>query len=350
VAARVVSESISPLKVAGLYIGTVVGAGFASGQEVLQFFGRHGLGGLWGIGLATILFAAYGAMILILGHRLRATSHVEVVRASGIPWAGALVDAIVTFFLLGGFSAMAAGSGAVFAEQYGSNALWGSLAMVAISVATVLLGIRGVVSAISLVAPFLIGSVLLVSLVTLWNAPIQWAWEQPRAAALASWPISAVAYASYNLVFAIAVLGPAGVITSETNARRGAFLGAVGLGVCALAIDLALLTAVPQITRLEVPMLALADRALGPLSILYSVVLLAEVYSTAVASLYGLVARLTDPEGPWFKRLTLVAAAVGFAGSLLGFSELVGRVYSAVGLAGFILLVTVVVGYRRTQS
>lgn len=340
---------ISTLKLAGLYVGTVVGAGFASGQEVLQFFAFHGMRGILGIALATLLFVVYGAIILVLGHRLQARSHLEVVAASGIPGVGWLVDAVVTLFLLGAFSAMAAGSGAVFAEEFGVPAIWGNLAMVIVSVATVLLGIEGVVAAISLVAPFLIGAVFVVSLLVLGTTPIDWTWSDPAAAAVDGWPFSALTYASYNLVFAIAILAPAGRLAPEGTLRKGALLGGVALGITALAINLAVLAGVPETTQREVPMIYLAIRVLGPVAALYGLVLLAEVYSTAVASLYGFVARVTDPEGPRYRVFVIGAGVVGLLGSLIGFSEIVAKVYSVVGYAGLVLLITLVVGYARSN-
>jgi len=41
------NSRVSTFKVAATYIGTVVGAGFASGQEMLQFFAVFGLKGFW---------------------------------------------------------------------------------------------------------------------------------------------------------------------------------------------------------------------------------------------------------------------------------------------------------------
>ncbi len=340
---------LSTLRIAGLYIGTVVGAGFASGQEVLQFFGFYGVSGILGIGLAALLFAAYGTIILVLGHRLQARSHLEVVGASGIPGVKWVVDAVVTLFLLGAFSAMAAGSGAVFAEEFGVPALWGNLGMVAISVATVLMGIRGVVTAISLIAPFLVGAVLLVSILTVVNNPIDWSWAQPASAAVGGWPLSAITYASYNLVFAIAILAPAGRLADEGVLRKGALLGGGALGLTALAIHLALLAGIPETAQLEVPMVYLAKGVLGPLSTVYGAILLMEVYSTAIASLYGFVARITDPEGSRFTLMVIAAGAVGFVGSLIGFSEIVSKVYAAVGFAGYALLVTMLIAYVRSN-
>ena len=49
-------KKFSAFTIAGAYVGTVVGAGFASGQEVLQFFTYFGLKSILAIALATLLF------------------------------------------------------------------------------------------------------------------------------------------------------------------------------------------------------------------------------------------------------------------------------------------------------
>jgi uncharacterized membrane protein YkvI len=75
-------EQLNSFKIAATYIGTIVGAGVASGQEVLQFFSAFGIIGIWGIALATFLFFLFGYMILRIGRALSATAYVEVVRFS----------------------------------------------------------------------------------------------------------------------------------------------------------------------------------------------------------------------------------------------------------------------------
>ena len=49
---------------ASVYVGTVIGAGFASGQEILQFFGKHGYKGILGVMVITVLFSLLGALDL----------------------------------------------------------------------------------------------------------------------------------------------------------------------------------------------------------------------------------------------------------------------------------------------
>ena len=93
-------KGISSLKVAATYIGTIVGAGFATGQEVLQFFNRFGILGLGGLLIATVLFIVFGYIIMDLGNALRARSHLEVIHAGG-NILGTFTDLVITVFLFG---------------------------------------------------------------------------------------------------------------------------------------------------------------------------------------------------------------------------------------------------------
>ena len=52
---------------AATYVGTVVGAGFASGQEVLQFFGLLGPSGPLGILLAVAGVLVFGFAVMEIG-------------------------------------------------------------------------------------------------------------------------------------------------------------------------------------------------------------------------------------------------------------------------------------------
>ncbi|MBC8080240.1 MAG: hypothetical protein H7X86_07830, partial [Gorillibacterium sp.] len=51
------------LQVAFTYVGTIVGAGFASGQEILQFFTRYGWMAVPTISVAAFLFIWLGIKI-----------------------------------------------------------------------------------------------------------------------------------------------------------------------------------------------------------------------------------------------------------------------------------------------
>lgn len=341
----------SSFKVAAVYIGTVVGAGFASGQEVLQFFGYFGLWGLAGLAVATALLVYFGYATMSLGHRLGSSSYRPVIRMAGGRWAGNAVDAVITFFLFGVLTIMAAGAGALFAEQFGLPSWTGSTLMVAVSLVTVLLGFGGVISAISIFVPFLlaaIGGVSFYTLATKWPALVaNTDWSAPARAAVDFWPLAALNYVSYNMVLAVAVLAPLGAVAAPQAIRRGAVWGGLGLGLGATAIFLSTLAGVPQAAAFEIPMVFSA-RSISPwVGTVYGVVLLAEIYTTAVGGLYGFVSRLADPQGPRFRLVAVAASLAGLAAAQVGFSRMVGTVFPAVGYAGFLLLGSLAYAHLR---
>jgi len=345
------AKKLSTFTIAAVYVGTVVGAGFASGQEVLQFFGYFGLWGLVGIAVATAIFIFYGIAIMDLGNRLEAKSFLPVIRETGGKWASVLMDIVITFFLFGIVVTMDAGSGAIFVEQFGRPALLGSFIMAAATLVTVLLGLNRVIESISFVAPVLLASVIALSLWTVFSDPGALAgnlgFSNTEAAAVPFWPAAAVLYGSYNLILAVPILAPLGALTGRENLRRGAALGGLGLGIGVLAIAAAILARAPQVTKLEVPMIAVAGGISPFARTAYSVVLLAEVYTTAAASLYGFGSRLAEPDSKRYKWLSAGASAVALALAQFGFSNLVGTLFPAVGFAGLLLLAALTYGYLK---
>ncbi|MEW6066613.1 MAG: hypothetical protein ACOY3U_05500 [Bacillota bacterium] len=348
------TQNISTFKVAAAYIGTVVGAGFASGQEVLQFFSFFGTTGILGLILSTILFVFFGLIILDLGRRLGADSHEQVIRYAGGRWVGGIVDGIITFFLFGALTAMAAGAGAIFQEQFGLSHLLGSLLLVIATGFTVLLGLSGVITAISYVVPVMLVSVLAIAIATLVTSPINFdavnQWAQANRAPVPFWVFSAIIYVSYNLVLGVAVLAPLGRhVNDPKTLQKGALYGGIGLGIGALIINLTLLANIPGVSQYEVPMVAIAAQYSPAIMAGYSIILLAEIYTTAVGSLFGFAERITDQGKPMFKWVVIGTSVVAFGAGQLGFSTLVRVLYPAVGYAGLLMLGGLLYGYAKER-
>ena len=336
--------SFNVFQIASAYIGTVVGAGFASGQEVLQFFNAFGLAGLWGILVASALFFFIGYSILMLGRKLQALSHVEIVRFTNGRVLGSFIDIVITIFLFGGLAAMIAGAGAIFKEQFSVAPIWGTIAMAIVTLLTVVTGTRGVINAISYVVPFLIVSVLFIAISSLVKNPVT-ASEIDAASdlpgATPNWLLSAVNYASYNIVISIGVLTSMGAYTpSKKKLLTGALLGAAGLALGLVAIYFTVLTNISVAGVKELPMIEAAGRISGPLRLAFAVVLFAEVYTTAVGNLYSLSQRISlrMPK----KLLIAVATCLALLAGQLGFSNMVRFLYPAVGYGGMAFIAGVV--------
>lgn len=344
-------KGLSTYAIAATYVGTIVGAGFASGQEVLLFFGYFGSWGLLGIVLAAALFIFFGFLVLKLGYILQAHSHLPVIEAIGSRWISKIIDAIITFFLFGTVLTMAAGSGAIFAEQFNLSAIWGSLLLIIAAFLTVLLGITQVIRSISFFTPILLIFVFLLGFGTVFSDfggfIKNLSWSDPSASGMFSWLPAAILYVSYNLVLAIAVLAPLGALSRPEKLFSGAFLGGLCLGISLIAIVSAILTKAPQITEMEVPMIAVAASLSPLMRNAYGIILFAEVYTTAVAGLYGFTSRLAAPNSTDYRRLAITASFAAFIFAQFGFSNIVRTLFPAVGLAGLLLLASLTFSYFK---
>lgn len=106
--------------------------------------------------------------------------------------------------------------------------------MILLTLITVLAGINKVISSISLVAPVLVATVVVISILTIsQNLPVLLAnlsWSLVPRAAVPFWLLAALLYVSYNLILSIAVLAPLGARSRSENLLPGALLGGLGLG------------------------------------------------------------------------------------------------------------------------
>ena len=149
------------IKMGSAFIGIIVGAGFASGQEILQYFTSFGLLGAAGAVVSTALFAYLGMILTRLGSRMQTTSHKEVIYKISGRYLGVLVDYIIIFTLFGVGVVMIAGAGSNLNQQFGLPPFVGSLLMIVLVMLTVMLNVNKVVGIIGSITPFLVLAVIL---------------------------------------------------------------------------------------------------------------------------------------------------------------------------------------------
>ncbi len=319
-----------------------MGAGFATGQELLQFFVYFGSEGLWGVMLAASLLGVFAYSVLDISRRLAATSYRDVVRHAAGDAVGSGVDYLIAFFLFGGLVSMVAGCGAVMGEQFGWDQFTGAAIMAVLAAATVLLGLQGIVDSMTFLVPFMFVGIVAMGFASAlatgyFFKPLLW--MNPASAPVPFWPLSAIVYASYNLVLTLAVLAPMGANTaSSEHAAMGAAMGGAALGAAAIGGYFAITSRLPEVVAYEVPMMFVA-RAFGPLvSTAYAVVIIVSIYTTAISVLYGFASRLSPDTGPVRIAFILATSTAALMLASLGFANVVRVLYPSVGVAGMILL------------
>ncbi|MDD2049550.1 YkvI family membrane protein [Pseudomonas putida] len=340
------------LKIAGAFIGVIVGAGFASGRELLLFFVNFGVWGLLGTLVSAALFTFLGMALAGLGNRLQAASHKDVVYAICGRYLGLFVDLLITFFMFGVTVVMLAGGGALLEQQFGIPALTGSVLVTLLVVAVVCLDIHKVIVLIGAVTPFLILAATAIALYAVFTRDLSFtALDQiasRQEAGASHWLLGAFLYVSYNVVAGapmLAILG--GSARLEKTAIWGGILGGAGLGGLMLVMSAGLLSRLDTVADLPMPMLSIASEISPALGVIMCVIIFGMIVNTAVGMLYSFLARLL-PAGTRSFRLGAVGAGVAaFICSLIGFISLVGQVYPFFGYLGFVVMLAVLVGWVR---
>ena len=328
-----ISKAFRVASVAAVFMGTVIGAGFASGQEVYFFFTRFGASGVLGILLSTVLLAVLGTIVVTIGREIRSLSHRSFFRASLGPKVGYIADVLVTLFLLVLSGVMLAGSGAL-AHEMGLGWLIGIIVTGGLALIVLSFQMNGIRGFNLLVIPLIVGTGVAVACVGLRLQPTVITGEST------GWLLSALQYGSYNLVLAIPVLSAIHFVEDDPDILRwGGFFGGVGLGIVALLFNFALLRS-PSMTEIELPLLPLIA-VFGPkVRWGFALVLWGELFTTYIANLYGLVQRWGESRrriGYGLRLFFMVVLSAMI--SRLGFSWLIHMTYPVFGILSFLFIV-----------
>lgn len=341
-------------QIGAAFIGVIVGAGFASGQEILQFFTSFGTMGIVGTLVAAILFAFIGMNLTQLGSRLQTTSHQNVIYHICGRYVGIVVDFVITFFLFGVTVVMFSGAGAIFEQQFNIPGYIGSIIMAILTIATVTLSVQKVITLIGAFTPFLLLIVIVITVYSVINydfsaAEIQAAVTGKNQGA-PHWLLGGLLYVSYNIAAGVAMLTVmGGTVKDEKVAAWGGIIGGLGLGLLLLLINISMLTQLKEIAAVPMPMLFLANNISPVVGALMSIILLGMIYNTAVGMLYAFTVRFIKPDTPRFKGSIILFGLVAYAASFIGFVTLVGTVYPVMGYLGFVLIGAIIFAWFRKK-
>lgn len=323
---------IRTLQIAFTYIGTIVGAGFATGQEILQFFTRYGHWAVFTIMLATALFIWLGTKMLVLARAIQADSYEDLNRYLFGPKTGSIISLFTLVILIGVNSIMLAGAGAIFEEHLGLHYQTGLVITLVGSYILLKRGISGILQMNSIVVPLMLTLSLLIVTNT-FNMPGvgRVLFLDTEMNPVRAW-IAPLLYTAFNLGMAQAVLVPLAKHTqSERQLKLGGILGGAGIGLMLFAAHFAMSAQMPGITQYEIPMASIAFRLGQGVQGIYLLLIFLEIFSTFVADIYGVTAqlqqRLSVPPG-W---IIPGVMAICYFFSQFGFSSLLALLYPIFG-------------------
>lgn len=332
------------LKVAFLYMATIIGAGFASGQEIIQFFSMYYKGGFLGILLAGCLFSIVGYVVLGKVYAERIKSYDEFLFPMMGYFLGRLMEFIVMLFMACLMSVMTAGLGNILVELTGLDYIYCVVIGTFACLLAILSNIKGIVTLSSLISPILIGGIIFVGCYILVSKDTSVFNISEKVTVITNnWVFSAILYVSYNTVLSTVLLtGMLPYLKSKKVSTWGGFLGGAMLCATALILNSALYFFYPHSITSEIPVLGIIQNNSQLLSRMYSVILILAMFISAVTSGYCLAERISNKMKVNYKVVAVILCALAIPLTSLGFSNLIATLYPVFGYLGLFMLFMII--------
>lgn len=320
------------LFVAYSYIAALVGAGFASGQEILSFFVVHGKWGAAAIAVASLIFGLYAYFIIDTCRNIPGNSYDSFINSLYKEKTAKLVYLITFIFTCAVYCVMIACIGEMTILLFNKPALTGQLILSIFCAVTLLCG-----SDFTLKFNGVLGMFITIAIISCTIYILRFREHQVFANQIKA-VVSGGAYAGYNMLGSAVVL--AGLSKTIKSRREAALVGIISSAAIFFMMLLiwALLSLYYKYINLgEIPMLTMALRQNKTITHIYSIVLLTAVATTAVSSAFS-ICHMT--KGLFDVKKTVILIFLGgMCLSRFGFSSLINTVYRLCGYMGIIIFV-----------
>jgi len=345
------NKNFGILNIAFIYVASIMGAGFASGREIWQFFGVFGNKGYIGVGFIGLMFIVIGIMTSKIARKLHTNDMGKVIVPSGNEFLVTFVGYFMAFMLFTVLVTMSAAGGALINQQFGGSKILGGFIIITFVVLTVIGGFNRVSHVFRFIMPILVLVVLITSVIVIFSdLPIKSVEIAIKPSPLApNWYIASLLYISYNVLAIIPIVSTASIYAkSEKHAVIGVTLGGLFLGFLAFVLISAMLTEPYFSQAMDLPMLGYSNYLPAAVSAIYTFVLIFAIYASATSNYYGFTTIIK--EGPRKKMVIILIAWVGFVFGLVGFRNVVAYMFPIEGFLGFGIMLSLTINYIKIHG
>lgn len=333
------------IKVVFVIIGTFIGAGFASGQEIYLFFFSYGINGLIGILISSTLMGYVISKTLKIIKQNNIQNYKEFLdiiiykkttkynKNSSI---AKVINLVVNTFTLVTFFIMIAGFGTYFAQEFGINQLVGSFVLATITYIILNTSVKGVVKANGIIVPILIILVGIIGILNLKNLPLLQIKNYMIPNNNIGFILQAVLYASYNSILLIPVLITLNkYIKNKKQITKISILSSVIIAIMSTLIFLLLTKVDVDIEKIEMPAVYAVSNMFYILKYLYGFIILGSIFTTTISLGMSFLQNISKNEKS-YSHIALIMCITSVVVSKIGFSNLVNLLYPVFGYLGLL--------------
>lgn len=334
------SERGSIFLLAATYIGTIVGAGFATGKEIIVFFSIYGNAGTIGIVICGFLFIVVGTKMMIISSRIQAYSYKELNNYLFGNRIGKIVNFFIFLVVISITSVILSGAGAVFHEQLGLPYQFGIILTLLLCYIVVLRGIKGIFAINAYLVPMLILFTIFIafSIFGQYSHDFLGKIIPDQLSDDVSWLVSPFTYTAFNLMTAQVVLVPLGnEIRDERIIKWGGFWGGFGLFFLLLMSHFSM-SVFPWTFTYEIPMAEVVKYFGTFIHIFFLFVIYGEIFNTVAGNVFGIARQLKVTFDLHYRHTIVMILFIIFLISQVGYGNLLTVLYPLFGYIGLIFL------------
>lgn len=331
----------------GSILSFCIGAGFATGQEVLQYFTSFGL--MQGIGAVILTTAGYLFMCIAFMY----TGNTAGLKDSNdifVHYCGKglgriyEIYSVVLLFLI--YIVMLSGAGGVFSDYYGLPQIYGNIVMTVLSCVAVLVGFQRLVNILGALGPIIVIGCVVVAILAIFSNPgglstaTEFVEQSDMLKSADSWWLSGILYPAFMCVMLATFVSEMGMSASnKKEAIVGGAMGAIAFALGVFLVFLAELANVEQIFDSQIPMLILAKNLIPIIASIFSIVMLGGIFTTAAPCLWSACVKFGQDGSKRFRIFAIILAIAALFGVMfLPFNAMVNIVYPPAGWVGIILI------------
>ncbi len=320
------------LSISSVYIGLVIGAGFASGREIFEYFNIPSQTDSVGIALSAVCFGIVSYIIMSLAKSMQCSTFDDFVQKTASK-AAPLAKIFMYIFMFCGFFIMLSASGTLFQDTLDMPFGIGVFLLALLCFGVFAFDLKGIVFINNILVPFmLVGMTILCIASIIIGVPAFLTFEGIKNNIF----VSGLCYASYNTITAGAVLVPLSANQSKKVILRAAVLSSVVLDLLIFIVWLTLNVFYDKIYSAEMPLLSLAAFHGNLYKHLYAIILFMALCTTAISQGFGILSKFNfkNKSDRIIGAALLCLLAMPFA--KFGFSNLVAKLYSVFGYLGLV--------------
>jgi uncharacterized membrane protein YkvI len=341
---------LAVLKIAGAFTAYLIGSGFATGQEAMQFFVAYGVLGVIGAALSLLLFIYVCGSLMLAGKHYGLTRNEDVFRFYCGDFLGVLLTWYTMIFIVAVHAVMLAGAGAALEQAYGLPAFYGSTLMAIVSMVTLLLGLEKILDALGVLGPLIVALTLSVAVLSLTNAEGTLAQHSEQTLDLdllqasPHWFFSSLLYVGLTLPGLASFLPAVGAtIHNDREIKIASVIGPMFFIGAMVLVVLALLYKIGDVYDAQVPIMVLASQVMPVYGAIFAIVIFVGIFTTVTPLLWTVCARFASEGTARYRSLVFGLTLVGLSGgTFLPFGKLINIIYPTVGYAGLLFLVCAV--------